>query len=295
MPWVANQATPVVRGELGLFRNINRRKSSPYSLHAIFVWTVGCNLFLPVEHAWADKDNTQGPSDNAAQRAFQTGASLKKGEDGSLKIDINRSGHNLRFVGTYNEKKEAYNLTCLLCTNDEMLATARSMGATLRAKSLGKDPARLSISNLGPDGYVYVDGMPFTPPKKRRSIESGPHTIEIIEKERTIETRITLTQGELAQVDTTKLLPAWKSHLRYKLLLGGLGLTAAAIGGVFLGLHDTCATGKDRDAEGNCRELHNLDEAGWSLIATGALSEVMMLIWFLWTNERDTPVGEKNQ
>lgn len=220
---------------------------------------------------WAGDNSAKRAQDSEIVRTYRMGSSLAQEENLSKNIVINRFGYNTRLkafiAGSTTE------LVCLLCSQSELLSKARELGAVAAARYAAKDPATLSVSGLE-QGTVVVDGIPMTPRKTEHPLEPGEHEIVFIQDGQEKRTVQHVAAGQNLKIDAavTEVRPQKRDDTRLKVLVGGLGLTAAAIGGVFLWLDNNCATE-------DCKYLHDLAPVGWTLVSVGIAVEIGLLLW----------------
>jgi predicted secreted protein len=220
----------------------------------------------------AENKSEKRTADREIVRAHRMGSSLAQGERVSKEIEIRRFGHNALLKSVIDES--TMELVCLLCTQSELVSKARELGVISAARHAGKEPAMLSVLGLGETGMVVVDSLPMTPNKKEHPIEPGEHDIVFVidGKAKGTFRYIAAEQKLEIDVEAVEVPSPERTYTGLKVLLGGLGLTAAAIGGVFLWLDDSCATE-------NCEYLHDLAPAGWTLVSMGVAAEIGLLLW----------------
>jgi hypothetical protein len=229
-------------------------------------------------------------TDEALTRAFRRGLSGSAEPTSLGNIHIKKWGNTYLFEGRSSKVGDSITLKCLLCTGDEALAKARSLGAKVSAMGGGVDPAGLMFSSLREGDMAYVDGIPLEPNDTAHSIEPGKHKVEIHRGKAVLSSNVRLEAAEEAELIVTSADYRQRARLRRQIALSGLGVTAAALGGVFLWLDGRCSSDKV-DAQGDCEQLHELTGLGWGFIATGVLAEVAVLIWILAAD--DIPLIDK--
>jgi hypothetical protein len=215
------------------------------------------------------------------------GSSLPREENVSKNIVINRFGYNTRLKASI--AGSTTELVCLLCSHSELLSKARELGAIAAAKHAGKGPATLSVLGLK-EGMAVVDGIPMTPSKTEHPLEPGEHEIVLLQDGKEKRTVQNIAAGQYLTVDAAaiEVRSQKRDDTRLKVLVGGLGLTAVAIGGVFLWLDDNCATE-------DCKYLHDLAPAGWTLVSIGIAVEIGLLLWIFLPREKTDSATETEE
>ncbi len=220
----------------------------------------------------AKESTEKSPEDPEVRRAYRMGTSLAEGDILSTKIDINRFGHHVLLKAFIDE--DSMELACMLCTPSEVLSKARELGVLFAAKRVGKAPASLTVFGMGEADMVVVDGLPMVPGKKDHPIEPGEHHIVLVQDGRIKKTSSLIAPEQKLEIDARMVeVPSQqRTYTRLKVLLGGRGLTAAAIGGVLLWLDGNCSTD-------DCKYLHDTAPAGWTLVSVGVAAEIGLLLW----------------
>jgi hypothetical protein len=214
------------------------------------------------------------------QEAFDTGMAVSEGGKGKTEIDVRHEGRNSLLVTRDAAGSVSASLTCLLCTSDEVLSEARSLGALVSARTQKQTVAEIDSSQADVDGRVYVDGIPLTPLGRRHPIEPGRHDIKVVKKGAVLGRSITIAPESRHPLPTSydTLKGSRARRLRAAVITGGMGLTTAALGGLFLWLDRDCATD-------DCRLKHYLAGPGYGLLAAGVLVQGVV-IWLLWPRRR---------
>jgi hypothetical protein len=233
-------------------------------------------LFLPFKADAQDSDATP-LVDEEIDAAFRTGLAGAPSHEEGATLEIQRYGPSVRLLGADADGLIKESLTCFVCTSDEILSAARSLGAAVRAEAAFETPAVLHIDEQV-DGRLSVDEVPVAPPIGDHVIEPGDHTVTVAERE-------TVRSGDLTVVAGTETaLPPESdfrkavdpsSRRRWAVVSSGIGLSLAAVGGVFLWLDGQCV-----HTDSRCDHEHNLLGPGIGLIATGALLQGVTL-WLL--------------
>lgn len=222
-------------------------------------------------------------SDNELGAAFQLGISPRGDGGEEFLIEVARYGHTLHFKSLLNDGSEQKlaELSCELCSKDEALSQARELGALTRCRAEGTMPARLFIDGDAPGYRLAIDGVPLVPPQLGHSLVGGKHVI--VAKGQTgksVRDVIETEPGKHIEIALQSSSFAARNKLRGALILGGLGLTAAAVGTMFLLVNDTCTTAA-------CEQDHQLLAAGWSTIGGGIALEISMIIWLITASRND--------
>jgi hypothetical protein len=258
------------------------------SRFAIGIVAVLCAVFV-ADGVHADGEPGRELADSALVDAVRVGLGREAPVQALEQLTVTRFGHSL--VLEAQSPRGSLRIECALCTSSEMLSAARSFGALVTADRSGSAPAYLSVRALGRQDRIFVDGVPVAPAHGPSPIEPGDHVI-VLERGDEVATRaVTLESDVEALLDADEALAVKRTHRRLKVLLGGLGATAAALGGVFLWLDGRCATASV-DLSGQCAQQHNLAPAGWTLLSAGILAEVALLIWVFWPEDNQTVVEE---
>ncbi|MCP4606299.1 MAG: hypothetical protein GY847_38275 [Proteobacteria bacterium] len=237
--------------------------------------------------ARADENPTQHSENEKLMRAFRQG--LKGTDDPGVhkNIQIDRFGHTLLLTVLTAKNENQKTLSCVLCSSDEALAKARTLGANIHADASQKATALLHAPDLSEDDRAFVDGVPLVPALASHPVVPGQHTVEVHNGGVASQTEVNLEPGKKYRLEATGAFYPKKSKLRPSVIIAGLGLTTAAIGGLFLWLDGNCSSPESN--ENACENQHNLTGAGWGLIAGGVVVELGLLIWLLLTeNDRAT-------
>jgi hypothetical protein len=169
---------------------------------------------------------------------------------GRPSLEIERQGATLVLRGVAGDSgtRVTARSVCLLCTSSEALAAARSLGAELATRAKGT----ASADGTAPEALS---------PAAAAGAEVAPAAVALDPA---------LGAGVDARADAARL-PApddgWRPSAA--VLAAGLGVAAAAVGGVFLWLDGRCATSRE-DQAGNCENEHDLMPAGAALVGVGA-------------------------
>lgn len=99
--------------------------------------------------------------------------------------------------------------------------------------------------------------------------------------------------SELVDLATLKKSPISKK-LRPTIALVGLGVTAVALGAIFLWLDGQCANNVV-DSQGDCQKHHNSKGVGLSLISVGAIIDIGALVWFFWPERNESVEMEESK
>jgi hypothetical protein len=236
-------------------------------------WLILTGLFGPGLARAADTGEpmaTEGRLAEAFRRGFADTAS-----NSEPSLEVARHGSSAVITGRSGD--ERIELVCLLCDGAELVSTARAVGAQLAAASGGDQPARLTVGGLDPSDLLLVDGFPAGLPEQ--VIEPGEHQVVVARGDARRARSLTLDPGEHLQSSFEQLeaVDDGGPALRAAVLLGGLGVAAAAAGTALVLLDDRCAS-TQVDAAGHCAKLHDTGPAGWALVGVGAASLIAGLI-----------------
>jgi hypothetical protein len=233
-------------------------------------------LFLPLI-AVAQASNATPLTDEEIDAAFRTGLAGAASDEEGATLEIQRYGPSVRLLGADADGLIKESLTCFVCGSDEILSAARSLGAAVRAEAASGTPAVLHIDEQV-DGRLTVDGVPVAPPVGDHVIEPGDHTVTVAKDETVQSADLTIVAGvETAlppESDFNKAVNQ-SARRRWAVVSSGVGLSLAAVGGVFLWLDGQCV-----DTDSRCDYEHQLLGPGIGLIATGALLQGVTL-WLL--------------
>ncbi len=248
------------------------------------VWLVAMMVLVHGSLAWSGDRSEKRAEDSEVVRTYRMGSSLAQEEDVFKKINISRYGYNVRLKASI--AGSTMELVCLVCSQSELLTKARELGAIAAAKHAGKEPATLSVLGLK-EGVAVVDGIPMAPSKTEHPLEPGEHEIVLLQDGKEKRTVRNISVGQQLAVDAAaiEVRSQKRDDTKLKVLVGGLGLTAAAIGGVFLWLDDNCATE-------DCKYLHDLAPAGWTLVSIGIAVEIGLLLWIFLPREKTDSATE---
>ncbi len=241
-------------------------------------------------HAKGDAATTS--ADDDLQNAFQRGLGTDDESSPTLQLKIERFGHSLSLRSVLASGEVIKDLKCLLCSTAESLTKARTLGAIISAERDGRKPASVVVPITHKEDRVLVDGIPVAPPEASHTVEPGEHVVEFRVDERVAKTALTLEPGEEIELQAPGTFKKKRSKLRTGLFLAGLGLTVAAIGGVFLWLDGNCGS-TAVNSDKSCSKSHELTIAGWSLVGGGVVIEISTLIWLLVADDDSLPSMEK--
>lgn len=228
--------------------------------------------------AWAAEPETAATDASVLTAAFERGYAGGPATAPAPALTVARQGRSATLIGRRGDAQ--VELVCLLCDDAELVATAREAGARLAAAAGGAPPARLVVAGLDPGDRVLLDGFPGGLPEP--VIEPGVHRIVVERGDERRAESLTLSPGERARLEFGDLERAPRPGVarRTAIVLGGLGVAAAAVGTTLLVLHDDCASARV-DRSGNCAELHDTGPLGWSFLGAGAASLTAGLVVLL--------------
>jgi hypothetical protein len=224
-------------------------------------------------------------SDQELETAFRLGSSPADETAGTFTLEVTRYGHTLKLQSSRSGEpsKDVAELVCTLCSKEEALSSARELGALTTCRTNGTIPARLFVEGELPGVRIAVDDVPLAPLKSGHSLVQGTHEITAMQGRKTKTSRVDVQEGKQVVLDLQSSTFAPKSKLRPALVLGGLGLTAGALGAVFLNFDGQCQAWAEAPSN-QCREFYNFKAAGWAAIGTGIAVELGMVIWLLIAN-----------
>ncbi|MDD5305893.1 MAG: hypothetical protein PHU25_01095 [Deltaproteobacteria bacterium] len=194
---------------------------------------------------------------------------------GRPSFEAKRHGSTLVLRGAVNGPggETVVQSVCLLCTTAEASTAARSLGADLAMKVGGAAPALFRLDGVD-QGTARLDGLPFEAAQSAAKVEPGPHRLEAAADGTARAQDLALAAGAEVELDATDL-PLRETPWRpgVAVLTAGLGVAAAAVGGILLWLDGQCASPRV-DHSGNCENEHDLVPAGAALIGVGAAAIV---------------------
>lgn len=239
----------------------------------------GVCLMSPLANATAPQ--SPSPEDARLQEAFARGLG-ELSEAGSLSVE--RFGRTVVLKGYSPDKTLIKTLRCALCTPHEALTSARSLGAWMAIHGTDIEPAMLAVSSPDRLSRVAVDELPLAPLNTPALVEPGSHEVVVQLASTTVRHHLELDPGDHLELVINHSPPMSRGIISpaTAVILGGLGLTAGAIGGAFLWL--------DGNPRGNNNQQHELTVAGWTLIAAGIITEGVML-FLAWPRNR--PAAEE--
>ncbi|MCP4680337.1 MAG: hypothetical protein GY854_33580 [Deltaproteobacteria bacterium] len=250
------------------------------------------SLLVIASAAHAEGDGTTTNADDEHRNAFQRGLGTEDESSRALNLKIERFGHSLLLRGVLANGESAKDLKCLLCSTSESLTKARTLGAVISAERDSRKPASVIVPIAYKKDRVLLDGIPVAPPEASHPVEPGEHVVEFHREEGVAKATLNLAPGEEINLEAPATFRKKKSQLRTGLLLAGLGITAAAIGGVFLWLDGNCGS-TAANTDGSCSRSHELTITGWSLVGAGVAIEISTLIWLLLPDDDSLPSTEK--
>ena len=253
---------------------------------------VGTTLFV-VEamsgETGVKKVERNGSRPSEVDRAFLIGLgrASDKGPEGEIRVS--RYGRTLLMTGTLTGRDVKEEITCVLCTSEEALTAARSLGAVLAARSGSPEPALVTAADAGDGDDVLIDDVPLAPAVSVSNIEPGEHYVRVDRRGKVFEGNVDLKPGRKVDLSSEALHRRYDraKKLRAASLVGGLGLSAIATGALFMWLDGNCSSNVEDPSTGKCVEQHELTAPGLSLIIGGALTETL-LIWLLWPESDDS-------
>jgi hypothetical protein len=204
------------------------------------------------------------------KRAFESGQKVSLNAERPT-LQIQQYGHSYVLSAAAPNKRRTASLLCALCTSAEALSAARSLGALWPSRGDEKERSAPSLSiRDADDQYLWLDGVPAAPPDTPHPVAQG--RIKIV-----AQSEGTVTRGDLKvspekdKIEvSTQQLTAEKPDRRIPvaIILAGLGLSAAASGGLFFAMNGDCT-------DDICRYQYNLKLPG---IISMALSAVLQAL-----------------
>ncbi len=221
----------------------------------------------------ASGNESAAAEDDAIRRAYFAG--LSSGADPPGELEIRTFGRTVRLAGSNGAVRRE--LTCLLCTPQETLSAARSLGAEVRAAVENAPTSAIRIDGRV-DGAVTLDDIPVAPPVGEHLVSPGTHDAVLAAGGETRHIRLTLSPGDRAGLsfeDSADSDRRARLRKRWAVVSAGVGLSLAGVGAAFVALHGDCVT-----LDATCDRKYKSLGPGIGLIAVGALLQGVM-IWLL--------------
>lgn len=204
--------------------------------------------------------------------AFRAGASSVV--DTSLEIERHGATTVLASSSSGDNPGERLELVCHLCSFDELMASSRALGAAVAVSAGNGQPGTIAFTGAEEDALVFIDGVRSRDGGSARAVEPGDHGMLVQGGGRARVSRAILEPGEdlVIDLDTIPLDP-YPRRLRGGVIIAGMGVALAAAGAALTALDGDCAS-TTVDSAGNCRDVHQLAPAGWSMVGTGCAAFV---------------------
>jgi hypothetical protein len=206
-------------------------------------------------------------------------AAFAKGGGGGFRLSLSRDGGTALLRASADRGAPPLSVVCALCTRDEILVAARSLGAQLAAREASREPCRLEVGGLPGGAAVRVDGVPGRADGAAMLVEPGRHEVRAFGGGALRTGTVALEPGEAGRLEWSdmKMISPRRRTARVVIASGGLGLALAAAGTALLFLDGDCATAPD--ATGRCDKLHRLAPLGWSFVGTGAAAVLFGVVY----------------
>jgi hypothetical protein len=206
-------------------------------------------------------------------------AAFDKGGGGEFRLSLSRDGGTALLRASADGGAPPLSVVCALCTSDELLVAARSLGAQIAAREASREPCRLEVGGLPDGASVRVDGLPGRAGGAPELVEPGRHEVRAIGNGAIRTGAVAVEPGEAGRLEWSDMKAISPRHrtVRVAIASGGLGLALAAAGTALLLLDGDCATAPD--ATGRCDKLHHLAPLGWSFVGTGAAAVLFGVVY----------------
>jgi hypothetical protein len=244
--------------------------------------------FAAIAAVWLCAVAMSGAAMGTEPRDPVTAAFATGGGDG-FRLSLSRDGGTVLLRASANDGVSSLSVVCALCTHDELLVAARSLGAQLAAREASRDPCRLEVGGLPDGAAVQVDGVPGRVDGAPMLVEPGRHEVRAFGGGTLRTGAIAVDPGEDGRLEWSdmKTISPRRVTLRVAIASGGLGLALAAAGTAFLLLDGDCATAPD--ATGRCDKLHHLAPLGWSFVGTGAAAVLFGVVYGIASSRAESP------
>jgi len=246
-------------------------------------------MHLAVAAAWLCAVASGGPA-LCAEGGDLVSAAFSKGGGDGFRLALERDGGTTLLRASASADDSPLVIVCALCTQDELVVTARSLGARLAAREASREPCRLEIGGLPAGATVTVDGLPG---RLRGSmlVEPGPHEVIARAGGGLRSGAVAIEPGDAARLEWSEMeeTAPLRRTVRVSVASGGLGLALAAAGTALLLLDGDCATVPD--ATGRCAKLHHLAPLGWSFVGTGAAAVLFGIVYGIAASRNEEPAS----
>jgi len=214
-----------------------------------------------------------------------------KGGGDEFRLSVERSGSTALLRASARGDAPPLAVVCALCTPNELLAAARSLGARAAASEASREPCRLEVGGLPAGADVRVDGLPGRADGAPMLIEPGRHEVRALVGGAIRTGAVALAPGEASRLEWADMERRSPRHraARVAILSSGLGLALAAAGTALLLLDGDCASVPD--ATGHCDKLHHLAPLGWSFVGTGAAAVLFGIVYGIAASRNEEPAS----
>lgn len=210
--------------------------------------------------------------------AYATGLNRQQRGNTQKTLSVRRFGNTRMLIGKDPSGKPVTELVCLLCTDDELISEARSVGARTAASAKGAQAALIQVDHRDIRDRVYVDGIPLAPVGGQHPIEAGDHEITEVREDSVRTTMISLPpEGHLVLSGDASREPEDPTRLkrvRAAAMTCGIGLATATLGGLFMWLDGQCTSP-------DCSLLHHMGSPGIGLLVSGVLVQGVVVWLFV--------------
>ncbi|MDJ0762018.1 MAG: hypothetical protein QNJ97_03435 [Myxococcota bacterium] len=233
------------------------------------------SAFISAAHG--EEIDTRTADDAALRWAFNAGLVELEADETDYGVQVDRFGHSIVLRARGPRDAPEIKLNCVLCTAGEMLSLARSLGAMVWAAKTKRDTAWVMTSGSPAGDAFFLDGVPVVPEGSKHPVVPGKHRVERRGNRTTSHAAVVIEPGRTLDLTTVETREASnsRSKVRPAVALLGLGLTTAALGGIFLWLDGNCA-------DVQCKDVHGVGGTGWGLLAGGIAIDAATLIWLFW-------------